>query len=151
MSLPLSVTRTISLSTVSDPVAAADRLERGLEALRANHVHRTGNELRFSGSAFGVAWTSNLLQVINEGHLATEPDGTGVRVTYHLEFGRFFIVVSVFVLCSLGLLLTAPLPWDLRALFVAAMWLWWFGGSVGLTLVRFPWWIRRTAEDPRRR
>lgn len=150
MPLPFSVTRSLTISGVSDPTSATDRLERGLEKLKARRITRRGPIVDFRGGMFRPVSNHNLLVAINTGRLQVEPYHSGVRVSFRLEFLQIFWMVSAMVLGFLGpfVLSSSNLSWGEAALVLLGFWLWLFGGNVLITLFRFPRWIRRTAVDP---
>ena len=146
MTLPFKVTRSISFEGISDPLFVVDRLERGLESLRAKQIKRHETDLEFAGGIFRPVLGQNLLSAVDFGRLEIEPYQAGIRVTYHLRFVQVFFLVSLMVLGLLGpaVMAASHISFGNGLLILAASWVWLLGGNVVITLHRFPRWLRAT-------
>jgi hypothetical protein len=147
---PFNIAREIEVGGMFDVPLAIDRLERGLQDLRAKQICRGARDIQFKGSV--LRENTNLLQPISCGHLLVEQSQSGLQVTCRLEFYTLLLLVSALVL---GFAAPILLLWSNAGIvetcgILSLAWVWLYGGNVLATMWRFPRWVSRTCRGSRR-
>ena len=148
MALPFSYSGHIEVSGLHDPKAVLLKIEQGLEHLRPRRLALEGQQLQFSAGTLQYLAGRTALGTAGSCEVSVQRSKAGLTVTYRIRFIQLFWVTLFMISLASLFVLGAPnlSPRQAGAL-LFGMWLWLYGGNVGVTLFRFPRWLR-TAIEP---
>lgn len=127
--------------------AALAALAAGLERVRASTVAREGSWVLFYVRFFRWVMNTNLLIPVESGAIAAEVDGAAIRVSYRLRTVRFCVIVTAMALCGVVAVYSAERDLTHAAEIGLLVWLWLFGASYLITVLRFRWFVRGCVRE----
>jgi hypothetical protein len=151
ITFPLSIDGSVTLAVpdgLSAPREAALRgLVAGLQRIRASTIEREDSQVLFYVRLFRFVLKSNLLNTIWSGVIDAELAGDPITVSYHLGTVRFCIVATAMIVVFAAFIHSTRLDLAQSAGIGLLGWLWLFGGSYLITLVRFRWFVKRCVRE----
>ena len=149
--LPFSWSGRVALPPTAgqDPESVIGRIATALGELRARAVQREPGAVVFEGGLFRFALSWNLLGPIGWGRVEAAPGAGGLEVHYRINFVEVVTAATVLVgfMAFVILSSTGPDAGPVRYVIPVVMWLWFVGGNIAITLVRFPAFIRRVGAS----
>lgn len=153
MPFPVSHSTTLTLKREKCRATAGTLIRNILTGLQDEHVaaaHNVANSIYFKGG-FGFLGSWNFLLPVSSGTILVQEQGGKVYISYKLKFKKFLVVAGMFVLACIGAVLLMQTDYDgievAQTLLLA--WLFLFGGNYLLTVLRFPWFIRKSIRSGR--
>jgi len=108
--------------------------------LKPRHIQRDGNQIKFYGNVFRIAWISNWNHLAMVGHsvISVRSDSRGITIAYELGVVTWFAFTTIITLA--GGAFAAIMPGETFSrivLFPIGMWLLLFVGNYMIALMRF--------------
>jgi hypothetical protein len=115
-------------------------LSKRISELRPRRLQRDGNEIKFYGNVFRIAWISNWnrLAMVGPGLITVSSDPRGITIDYRLGVVSWFGFTTVITLSASAV--AAVIPGETLShivVFPIFMWLLLFVGNYMIALMRF--------------
>ena len=134
----------ISMKESEDVNSVLNKIEKGLDTVRATSIVRTANKVTFRGGIFRLVTNWNILVPVGYGVIGVQPGNPG-SVTYKFSCLEMLVTTTIMVVL-MGVFILSSIPISAFSIFAPIfMWLWLFGMNYLIAMLRLPVFVKKIA------
>jgi hypothetical protein len=132
----------IKMKESEDVKSVLNKIEEGLDSVRATSIVCTNNKVTFRGGIFRLVTNWNILVPVCYGEIEVQPGNPG-SVKYKFSCVEMLVITAIMVVLMGGFILSSIPISAFSILAPLIMWLWLFGMNYLTAMLRLPAFVKK--------